>query len=245
MASAAAEEVLAILRAAVRARGQAAVALAGGSTPRRLFEELAARGPRAAPWSKVQLWWGDERAVPPEHADSNYGMARRALIDPLGLDDAQVHRMHGERDDLEGAAASYEAALVAARGAPPVFDLILLGLGSDGHTASLFPESPALAHGADPDDQARTAATSRWVVANPVDSPLTRGATTRLTLTARTINEARHVRFVVTGADKAEALAAILEGPRDPRRYPAQLIAPRGDLAWFVDAAAAARLTEL
>jgi 6-phosphogluconolactonase len=116
---------------------------------------------------------------------------------------------------------------------------VLLGLGSDGHTASLFPHSPAatppLIDGSGPPE-------TRWVVANPVDSPLTHGATVRLTLTAHAINAARHVLFVVTGADKASALAAVLEGPADPQRYPSQLIAPRGELTWLVDAAAAAQL---
>ncbi|HET7501866.1 MAG TPA: 6-phosphogluconolactonase, partial [Kofleriaceae bacterium] len=195
------------------------------------FEQLARAGRDALPWHAVHLWWGDERTVPPDHADSNYRMAHEALIQPLGLALSSVHRISGELADHEAAATSYSRALVAALGSPPAFDLVLLGMGPDGHTASLFPESPAL-------DE-----TGRWVVANLVTSPLVHGTTTRITLTARAINAARHVRFLVAGADKAATLAHVLEGPRDPRRYPAQLIDPRGgDLVWLVDDAAAAAL---
>jgi 6-phosphogluconolactonase len=228
LSRAAAVELAALARAAVAERGAFHVALSGGSTPKRLFQLLAARGRDALPWDRVDLWWGDERAVPPDHADSNFGMAREALIEPLRLDAARVHRIAGELDP-DAAARSYARALLETAGAPPVLDLVLLGLGPDGHTASLFPGSPALGE------------TDRWVVANPVTSPLVGGAATRITLTAPAINAARRVRFLVAGADKAAALAAVLDGPRDPARYPAQLIAPAGgDLAWLVDDAAAA-----
>jgi 6-phosphogluconolactonase len=232
LSHAAADDLAAIVRSAVAERGRCSLALSGGSTPRRLFTLLAARGPAALPWDRVDLWWGDERPVPPDHADSNYRMARETLIEPLGLEPSRVHRMPGELPDHDAAAWAYERALVAALGAPPMLDLVLLGMGPDGHTASLFPGSPAL-------DE-----TARWVVANPVTSPLVHGTTTRLTFTAPAINAARHVRFLVAGADKAAALAQVLEGPRDPRRYPSQLIAPTsGDVAWFVDIAAAASLS--
>jgi 6-phosphogluconolactonase len=228
LAGAAADELIELARAAIAARGRCHVALSGGSTPKRMFELLAAmRG--ALAWEKVELWWGDERCVPPEHPDSNYGMARAALIAPLGLSVAQVHRMYGELDPGASARA-YEDELRAAIGAPPVLDVVLLGMGSDGHTASLFPESVGV-------DEAR-----RLVIANPVKSPLVPGgAATRITLTAPAINAARAVRFVVAGVDKAAALAAVLEGPRDPRRYPAQLI-EAADLVWLVDEAAASQL---
>jgi 6-phosphogluconolactonase len=227
----AADEIVALVAAAIAARGRCHLALSGGSTPRRLFQHLAAR-PGDLPWNKVELWWGDERCVPPDHADSNYGAARALLIEPLrrfGLDDERVHRIHGELDPGASARA-YEDELVAVLGSPPVLDIALQGMGPDGHTASLFPDSPAL-------DETR-----HWVVANPVKSPLVpAGAAMRITLTARAINHARRVRFLAAGADKAEALAAVLEGPREPRRYPAQLIeAP--DVVWLVDDAAAARL---
>jgi len=231
LSRAAADELTELARAAVSERGTCSIALSGGSTPQRLFRLLAQRGHDAVPWQHVDLWWGDERSVPPDHADSNYRMAREALIEPLGLAASRVHRIASELADLDAAARAYERDLVAALGAPPIFDLVLLGMGPDGHTASLFPGSPAL-------DETR-----RWVVANPVTSPLVHGTTTRLTLTAPAINAARHIRFLIGGADKAVALAQVLEGPRDPARYPSQLIAPaHGDLVWLLDAAAAAGL---
>jgi 6-phosphogluconolactonase len=237
LSHAAADDLAAVVRAAVTERGRCTLALSGGSTPRRLFALLAARGPSALPWDRVDFWWGDERTVPPDHPDSNYRMARETLIDPLGpvaVPAAHVHRMAGERADHDAAALDYERALVAALGTPPVLDYVLLGMGPDGHTASLFPGSPAL-------DE-----TARWVVANPVTSPLVHGTTTRLTLSAPAINAARFVRFLIAGADKAASLAQVLEGPRDPHRYPSQLIAPtRGDLVWLVDDAAAASLQSL
>lgn len=226
LSTAAADDFAAIARAAIAARGACHVALSGGSTPKRLFQVLAARGREALPWAQIVLWWGDERAVPPDHPDSNYRMAREALITPLGL--SRVHRILSERAPAD-AAAAYDAELRAALGDPPVLDLVWLGMGPDGHTASLFPGSPALAEH------------DRLVVANPVDSPLTKGPTTRITLTAPAINRARHVRFLVAGADKAETLAAVIAGPRHPATYPSQLIAA-ADLTWFVDATAAARL---
>jgi 6-phosphogluconolactonase len=238
LSAACADDLASLAREAAAARGACHIALSGGSTPRRLFQLLVARGASALPWRELVLWWGDERTVPPDHADSNYRMAREALIDPaswpaagVGLAAGQVHRMAGELADHAAAAADYERALVAALGSPPRMDIALQGMGPDGHTASLFPGSPALGE------------TARWVVANPVDSPYAKGKTVRLTFTAPAINAARHVRFLVAGADKAAALAQVIAGPRDPARYPSQLIAPSdGDQVWFVDAAAASAL---
>jgi len=231
LSHAAADELAELVRAAVVDRGTCSVALSGGSTPRRLFQLLAQAGGDALPWEHVDLWWGDERAVPPDHAESNYRMTREALIDPLGLAASHVHRIAGELADHDAAARTYSRELVTALGSPPTFDIVLLGLGPDGHTASLFPGSPALGE------------TSRWVVANPVTSPLVHGSAIRITLTAPALNAARHIRFLVAGADKAAALAQVVEGARDPARYPAQLIAPdTGDLAWLIDAEAAAQL---
>jgi 6-phosphogluconolactonase len=228
---AAADELIELARAAIAARGRCHVALSGGSTPRRLFQLLAAR-PGALAWSQVELWWTDERCVAPDHPDSNYRLAQQTMIEalrPAGLDPARVHRIHGELDPGASARA-YEDELRAALGEPPALDYVLLGMGPDGHTASLFPDSPAL-------DVDR-----RWAVANPVASPLVPGgAATRITLTAPALNRGRSIRFLVAGADKAAALAAVLEGPRAPRRYPAQLI-HAADVAWLVDDAAAAHL---
>jgi 6-phosphogluconolactonase len=227
LSQAAADDVAAIIRTAVGERGVCHVSLAGGSTPKRLYELLGARGRSELPWDEVVLWFGDERPVPPNHPDSNYGMAKQALIAPLGL--TSVQRIHGEREP-ERAAVEYDTLVRDRLGDPPELDLVLLGMGSDGHTLSLFPGSPAVGE------------TTKLAVANPIDSPLTKGATTRVTLTARAVANARHTRFLVAGADKAEALAAVLEGPRVPERYPAQLITG-ADVVWFVDAAAAAKLS--
>jgi len=223
LSTAAADELVALARASDRPFH---VALSGGSTPKKMFELLAARGTSAAPWDRIHLWWGDERCVPPDHPDSNYGMTKRALIDPLGLAAANVHRIHGEAPP-DQAASAYEQELVAALGTPPVFDLVLLGMGPDGHTASLFPNSPALGE------------TKRFVVANPVDSPLTKGKATRITLTVPAFAKARHTRFLAAGADKAATLVSVLEGPRG--KFPSQLISG-ADLVWHVDRAAAAQL---
>jgi 6-phosphogluconolactonase len=230
LSAAAAEELIAIAVDAVRERGACHIALSGGSTPKRLFQLLAARGRTAAPWDSIHLWWGDERTVPPDHADSNFRMTKEALLDPLGL--TSWKRIRGEADPKE-AAAEYARELqpVHAGETWPVFDYVMLGMGPDGHTASLFPNTPALD------------AITEVVVANPVDSPLTKGPTTRITLTANALNWGRQIRFLVAGADKAEPLWQVLRGPRDPKTYPSQLIAPiAGHLAWLVDRAAAAKL---
>ena len=219
-----ADELAALIHESVKARGACRIALAGGSTPRRTYERLATL---ALPWDRLDVWWGDERTVPPENIDSNYRMVRTALFDVLGPNTIErIHRISGELEPM-AAAEAYERELVGVLGLPPILDIVLLGLGVDGHTASLFPHSPALTE------------TARWVAANPVAQL----EATRITLTARTFRAARHVRFLVAGADKAGALAAVLEGPRDPERFPAQLVADaETDVVWLVDDAAAAQL---
>ena len=233
LSAAAAEELVVVVADAVRERGVAHVALSGGSTPKRLFQILAKQGRTAAPWEHIHLWWGDERSVGPEHADSNFKMTKDALIDPLSL--TNVERIEGEIEPAE-AAKRYGAKLEKLKPASdqwPVFDYVMLGMGPDGHTASLFPNSPALDNVSD------------VVVANPVDSPLTKGSTTRITLTATALNWGRKIRFLVAGADKADPLWHVLRGPRDPKTYPSQLIRPYdGHLAWYVDKAAAAKLED-
>jgi 6-phosphogluconolactonase len=215
----AAEAIAALVREATDARGVAHVALSGGSTPLPVYERLATI---AIAWARVELWFGDERMVPPDHPSSNYRMARTSLIDTVG---ARAHRIRGELD-ARVAADAYEQELVDARGTPPRLDLVLLGLGGDGHTASLFPHSPAL----EP--------TARWVIPTT-----TTAGEPRVTLTAAAIAAARHVRFLVSGTGKAGVLAEVLEGSRDPGRLPAQLItAADTDVEWFVDHAAAAQL---
>jgi 6-phosphogluconolactonase len=206
--------------------GRFAVALAGGSTPEVTYEILAREygGPEDLDWSKVHAFFGDERSVPPDHEDSNYRMAREALLShvPVG----SVHRMRGEMEPRE-AAALYEKELEEFFGGPPVLDLVLLGIGEDGHTASLFPGTPALD------------ARDRWAVENPVEKL----NTTRLTLTVPAVDAARKVAFLVAGEGKAEALEEILEGDANPHKYPAKLVRPEAEVAWMVDRAAARLLT--
>ena len=223
LSRAAADDFIALVKATDRPFH---VALSGGSTPKKLFDVLAQRGRDALPWDRIELWWGDERCVPPEHPDSNYGMTKEHLIDPLKLDLANIHRLEGERAPIE-AAADYERALVSALGAPPVFDLVWLGMGPDGHTASLFPHSAGVRD------------KSSYVIANQVDSPLTKGPATRLTITLPVIDAAHHVRFLVGGGDKAETLAQVARGPSE--LYPSSLVTA-ADLVWFIDRAAGAKL---
>jgi 6-phosphogluconolactonase len=208
--------------------GRFAVALAGGSTPKMTYEILAKEygGPEdLLDWGGVHAFFGDERTVPPDHEDSNYRMAQEALLSrvPVG----SVHRMHGEMEPRE-AAALYEKELEDFFDGTPVLDLVLLGIGEDGHTASLFPRTPAL----DVRD--------RWAVENQVEKL----GTVRLTLTIPTINAARTVVFLVAGEGKAEALREILEGDADPRDYPAKFVRTASGPVWMVDEAAAGLLRE-
>jgi 6-phosphogluconolactonase len=226
IAEAAARDFAARAEEAIDERGRFAVALAGGSTPKATYEALARDYAQDLDWSRVHVFFGDERTDPPDHEDSNYLMAHQALLSrvPVG----GVHRMRGELPPAE-AAAAYEEELRSffGPGGSPGLDLILLGLGEDGHTASLFPETSALD------------VTDRWVVANPV----LKLETTRLTLTLPVINAAKAVTFLVAGEGKAGALSESLEGDADPRAYPAKFIRPEGgDLTWMVDRAAASLL---
>jgi 6-phosphogluconolactonase len=229
----AASEFVRRAKQSVRDRGVFHVALAGGSTPRRTYELLATPAfSKSVEWGSVQIYFGDERAVEPDHPDSNFNTANLALLAGIGLHSSQVHRMAGERRDLSLSAREYETQLskslaVKGHGGFPRFDLVMLGMGKDGHTASLFPFTDAL--------KEREA----WVVRNEVPQM----STERLTLTAPVLNAARCVMFLVSGPDKAEALERVLEGPPNASEFPSQLIAPlEGDLLWLVDEAAAVRL---
>lgn len=209
---------------------QVRVALAGGSTPRRLHEALAAES--GIYWPNVHIYFGDERTVDHDHPDSNYLMAYETLIESVNIPAAQTHRMRGEIDP-ENAAREYEASLRRSFGLGPtdipVFDLIILGMGADGHTASLFPDTAAL------EEQ------KLLCVANAVPQLDTH----RITLTFPVINASRNVMFLVAGADKANALKAVLE-PQEGAVPPAGLIQPvDGNLYWLVDKAAASELTVL
>ncbi len=218
---------------AVAERGVARIAISGGSTPKAAFATLGERGEEwreQMPWEKLELWWVDERCVPPDDADSNYRMTREALLDDVPLKPEQIHRMEGELEP-DNAAARYETALRKSfelSGADiPRFDLVQLGMGPDGHTASLFPHTDAL-HVVD-----------RLVTANYVEKL----DMWRVTLTRPVINHARHVFFLIAGTDKAVILNEVWEGPLDPERLPSQFIAPvNGILTLLLDQAAAALL---
>ncbi len=216
-------------RAASAARGRFSVALSGGSTPKRAYELLATEPYRKrVDWGRVHFFWGDERCVPPDDSRSNYRMTREALLDHLSLRGDQVHRVRGELPPAEGA-EDYESVLASFFGAGPVrFDLVLLGLGTNGHTASLFPGTPVLIETKRPAAEVYVAELDMW----------------RVTLTAPVLNAAATAAFLVSGADKADVVREILRGPRDPNRLPAQLIRPEsGDATWLLDKPAAARLT--
>ena len=217
-------------KAAMEEADRFAVALSGGSTPKAMMQRLAS--PEYASrvdWSRVHVFWSDERCVPPDDPNSNFALAQHALLDQVSIPAGNIHRMPGERDPQE-AAAAYEALLRAFFAGAPAFDLTFLGLGPDGHTASLFPNSAAL------DVRDRYCAANK--AAAHVVSPW------RLTLTYSAINASKAVIFLVQGADKADIVARVLEGPRDPKLLPAQGVAPeRGTLTWLLDAAAATKLT--
>jgi 6-phosphogluconolactonase len=227
LARATAEHIIAILHEVLGKRDRAHIALAGGSTPRAVNALLTAPPRRdAVDWSRVVFWFGDERCVPPDDADSNYRMNRETLLDPLGIDPARIHRMRGE-DDPTAAAADYDVILRRELGERPRLDLILLGMGPEGHTASLFPGTVA---GIDND---------KCCIAHYVPK-LDKW---RITLTPRAINDARNVAITAGGAEKADALHEVLEGVHDTDTYPAQIVHPYdGELRWFVDAAAASKL---
>jgi 6-phosphogluconolactonase len=226
LARAAAERFVTRAGEAMAVGARFTVALAGGSTPRAAYHLLATEPfSRRVDWGRVHFLWGDERCVPPDDPQSNYRMTRESLLDHVPVPPGNIHRIHGE-DDPHAAAGDYERVLRSLLGPEGSIDLILLGMGEDGHTASLFPGGEAVRERV------------RWVVA-------ARSATGmwRVTLTPAVLNAAREVCFLVSGAAKAERLQAVLRGPSTPESQPAQIVDPaRGRLTWLVDAAAAARL---
>jgi len=235
LAHAAAEECVRLALEAVVARGRFSIALAGGSTPKRLYSLLSTEqeGSYRArfPWEKTHFFWGDERQVPPDHADSNYRMVFETMLSKVPVSPSQLHRIEGDNADASKAAEDYEQVLLRHfhlnRGSWPQFDLALLGLGSDGHTASLFPDTEVLA------EKARLAA-EVWVP---------KFQASRITLTAPLLNHAANLLILVSGKDKAEALRAVLRGEFQPHRFPAQLIQPvQGNLSWLADRDAASLL---
>ncbi|MBN1285927.1 MAG: 6-phosphogluconolactonase [Anaerolineae bacterium] len=225
---AAAELFITIADEATAARGRFSVALSGGSTPRALYKLLALDGfARQVDWSKVNVFWGDERAVPPDHEWSNYRMAREALLDHVPIPEVRIYRIPGELSPTL-AADVYQRMLKEFFGEanPPRFDLVLLGMGGDGHIASLFPDVPLLHE------------TGRWVAAAKTPAGISPDVA-RITFTPVVLNAAANVVFLVQGPDKAARLKAVLEGPHKPDELPAQVVKPvDGRLVWLVDKAA-------
>jgi 6-phosphogluconolactonase len=221
-----AERVVAAAREAIADHDRFSIALSGGSTPKLLYQLLASDEFRdRVDWSRVEVFFGDERCVPPDHADSNYRMARETLLAKVPIPGDNVYRIRGEIDPEE--AAKEYGLMLKEKFAEGGLDLVLLGMGDDGHTASLFPGTKAM-------DE-----TKHRVVANYAENSTT-GKSWRVTMTAPFINRAAQVIVLVAGAGKAERLAEVLEGPRDPKRLPIQLIEPQsGKLTWLIDAAAA------
>jgi 6-phosphogluconolactonase len=233
LATAVAEHIVGRAAGAIAGTGRFTLVLAGGSTPGGAYALLGGEAFRhRIEWNRVHVLWSDERGVPPEDPRSNYRMARETLLDRVPLPDDQIHRIRGE-DDPDRAAADYERTLRALLRAdtrdpshPTGLDLVLLGMGDDGHTASLFPGQPAVRE------------TERWVVATGPDAEGMR----RITLTPVVLNRARHVTFVVSGGGKAARAREVLRGPLRPEALPAQAIRPSaGRLTWMMDEAAMPR----
>jgi 6-phosphogluconolactonase len=215
-----------VVRHSLTTTGICNIALSGGSTPKALFALIADRvqnSPdlRSIDWDKLHFFFGDERSVPPDHADSNYGMVRASLLKNGAIPESTVHRVHAERSPAE-AADEYERELREHFNGDPKFDLIFLGMGPDGHTASLFPDTPALNE------------TERFVVANHVP----KFNADRITVTYLVLNAAQNVLFLVAGEDKQHALKSVLVD----HQLPASKVQPAGELMWYADAAAAALL---
>src|SRR5690349_6252536 len=234
VAQTAADEFVKLACEAVQRKGTFMVALSGGSTPKVLYSLLAERtqkhiGPEI-PWAQIHLFWGDERHVSPDHADNNYRMANEAMISRIPIPAQNVHRVHAENKDAAAAAAEYDGTLAKVFGLSdeqlPRFDLVLLGMGPDGHTASLFPGSSGVQE------------LSKRVIANWVQ----KFNTFRITFTRPVLNNAAEVLLLVCGADKAPALSEVM-GAGDPNTYPVKYVQPNdGKLIWLLDRAAAGRL---
>ena len=231
LSQAAAEEVVIAANDAVQQRGRFTIALSGGSTPKSLYTLLASNARATLPWPQMFFFWGDERHVPPGDAESNYRMADETMLSKIPVAASNVFRIPAEQEDAGAAALAYEQTMKEFFDLPaaefPRFDLVLLGMGPDGHTASLFPDTAALQE------------TSRWFVANWVE----KFKTTRLTLTLPVLNAARRVAFLVSGSEKSAVLHEVLEGNGPDDKYPAKLVRPtEGKLIWFLDRAAASGL---
>ncbi len=228
--SSAADHFIDLANRNIRDKGRFTVALSGGNTPKPIYAALAdPENSSKVDWSKVHLFWGDERPVPPTDPDSNFRMVKDALLDRIDIPVDNIHRVHAEMD-VRLAAFQYEEELRECfEGEWPDFDLVFLGMGEDGHTASLFPHSAGLNEG------------FRWFIANYAPGR----ETWRLTLTANAINSAKFVLVLVKGESKAETVREVLTGPQEPETYPIQLINPKdGEMVWLLDEGAASSLPD-
>lgn len=228
---AAADEWIRAANEAVAQRGRFSIALSGGSTPKGLYTLIAANASSSVAWDKTFFFWGDERHVPPDDPQSNFRMAQENLLSKVPVPTANIFRVISENPDAEAAAAAYETTLRQFFSPTdeqfPRFDLILLGIGPDGHTASLFPETSALRE------------KSRLVVANWVEKL----QTSRITFTLPTLNAARAVHFLISGTDKAAIVHDVLEGKGAEEKYPCRMVQPKdGKLIWFLDRGAASEM---
>lgn len=232
LSHAAARFVVRVAQESIAINRRFTIALSGGSTPKKLYALLAEEPYRSQiDWARVDIFWSDERCVPPDDAECNYYLAQQVLLSKIPIPAQQIHRMPAEQEDRNAASLAYTIEMKNVFGVGddgiPAFDLIQLGMGPEGHTASLFPNQASL------HEQQR--------LIMPVSVP--KPPPPRLTFTPRLLNEARYVLFLVTGAEKAEAVQAVLEGDYKPDEYPAQLVhPPKGEVTWMLDKAAAARL---
>lgn len=229
---AAADTIVRIAHESIAARGHFTLALSGGSTPKKLYGLLATEAYRSQiDWSKIDIFWSDERCVPADDAESNYRMAHEVMLSKLPIPTARIHRVPADQADREAASLTYAQEIqqvIGAEGVPSI-DLIQLGMGPEGHTASLFPHQASL-HEVD-----------RLIMPVTVPKP----PPPRLTFTPPLLNAARHILFLVTGAEKDEAVQAVLEGSYQPEEYPAQIVRPTsGEVTWMLDTGAAAKLSK-
>jgi 6-phosphogluconolactonase len=230
LSQAAAQYVVQVAKESIVTHGRFTIALTGGSTPRKLYTLLGQEPYRSQiDWALVEVFWGDERNVPADDPESNYYLALETLLSNVPIPANQIHRAPAEEADREAAAHKYEVEIKRVFGTDgiPSFDLIQLGMGPEGHTASLFPHQPSL-HEAE-----------RLIMPVTVPKP----PPPRLTFTPPLINAARHIQFQITGAEKADALKAVLEGPYQPDEYPAQIVRPpHGEVTWMLDTKVAEKL---
>lgn len=226
----AARYVVRVASESITTHGRFTLALAGGSTPKKLYGLLASEPYRdQIDWALTEIFWSDERSVPPDNEESNYHLAQEALLSKVPISAVQIHRMPADAEDREQASLTYiqEIQRVFGTNGIPSFDLIQLGMGPEGHTASLFPHQASLHE------------QSRLIMPVTVPKP----PPPRLTFTPPLLNAATHVLFLVAGQDKADALQAVLEGEYNPDEYPAQIIRPtQGEVTWMLDPAAASKL---